>query len=333
MKLDSVRELKGEVIKKVITSLLGSVVRRGSLSVRARPLAALAGVVSTFAIGVIRRRGGGYALALRLQQRSLENSTLVEAVRAKAPREVQVRYIGRVVKRLPVPWYRREQRPLRLGCSMAHQLVTAGTLGVIVRSRADGTVLALSNNHVLADEGRATVGDAVLQASPLDNGTVPPSVVGSLHSFIPLSPTGANTVDAAVARLNAGLLYEAGEIRDIGPLTGVNPGPLHAGTHVQKVGRTTGLTFGRVAAFEVDNVVADFDTGPLRFDNQIEVESEDGTPFSQGGDSGAVVVDDGGRVVGLLFGGSDQGGSDGQGLTYLNPIQEVLDRLQVDLVT
>lgn len=37
------------------------------------------------------------------------------------------------------------------------------------------------------------------------------------------------------------------------------------------------------------------------------------------------------RAVALLFAGSDQGGANGQGLTYANPIQSVLEALGVEL--
>jgi hypothetical protein len=48
--------------------------------------------------------------------------------------------------------------------------------------------------------------------------------------------------------------------------------------------------------------------------------------MSQGGDSGSAVLDAERRVVGLLFAGSES-------TTVLNPIQFVLDALQVELVT
>jgi hypothetical protein len=48
--------------------------------------------------------------------------------------------------------------------------------------------------------------------------------------------------------------------------------------------------------------------------------------MSQGGDSGSAVLDMNKRVVGLLYAGSDT-------TTILNPIQNVLDALQVQLAT
>jgi hypothetical protein len=48
--------------------------------------------------------------------------------------------------------------------------------------------------------------------------------------------------------------------------------------------------------------------------------------MSAGGDSGSAVLDMQKRVVGLLYAGSDS-------TTIMNPIQFVLDALQVQLVT
>jgi hypothetical protein len=78
-------------------------------------------------------------------------------------------------------------------------------------------------------------------------------------------------------------------------------------------------------------VVVEYGLGFLKFDNQFEVEGSDSGPFSQGGDSGSLIVDSGHRAVALLFAGSDLGGSNGQGLTFANPIRAVLDALKVDL--
>ena len=80
------------------------------------------------------------------------------------------------------------------------------------------------------------------------------------------------------------------------------------GTEVAKLGRTTGLTRGRVTAFELDNVVVGYDLGNLRFDNQIEIKGAGEEAFS-----------------------GDGGGSNGKGLTYANQLRTVLDKLKIDL--
>ena len=47
------------------------------------------------------------------------------------------------------------------------------------------------------------------------------------------------------------------------------------------------------------------------------------------GDSGSLITGADLRAVALLFAGSDQGGANGQGLTYANPIRTVLDSLSL----
>jgi hypothetical protein len=68
------------------------------------------------------------------------------------------------------------------------------------------------------------------------------------------------------------------------------------------------------------------------FDNQIEVEGMGTSPFSRPGDSGSLVVDTQCRAIGLLFAGSTSGGRNGKGLTYVNPIGDVLSSLSANLV-
>ena len=53
--------------------------------------------------------------------------------------------------------------------------------------------------------------------------------------------------------------------------------------------------------------------------------------FSDSGDSGSLIVDESLNGIGLLFAGGNEGGTNGQGLTYANPLGDVLDALSVDL--
>jgi hypothetical protein len=102
----------------------------------------------------------------------------------------------------------------------------------------------------------------------------------------------------------------------IGKILGVVSPQL--GMEVEKSGRTTGLTTGQIRAVNVTLNVSYGSGRTLRFDNQILT-----TNMSAGGDSGSLVVDKTNKAVGLLFAGSDQG-------TLLNPIQKVLDLLNVE---
>ena len=72
---------------------------------------------------------------------------------------------------------------------------------------------------------------------------------------------------------------------------------------VEKTGRSTGYTTGTV--FDVSATIpVDFDLGRLTFEDQILIRGQGGA-FSDGGDSGSLVVDSvSGRATGLLMGGS-----------------------------
>jgi hypothetical protein len=156
-------------------------------------------------------------------------------------------------------------------------------------------------------------------------------VVAVLGEFVRLKKRGSNLVDCALGVIATGISAEKAKLRGAGKLAGLGDTFLDEGTEVAKIGRTTGLTRGRVTAFEMDNVVVGFDLGNLRFDNQVEIEGAGAKPFSDGGDSGSLIFDGDKRGVALLFAGSDQGGANGQGLTYANPLRAVLDALKVDL--
>ena len=218
-------------------------------------------------------------------------------------------------------------RPLRPGISIAHVDVTAGTLGAFVHQ--DGVVHALSNYHVLSGTPQAKVGDVIVQPGPADGGRAPQDRVGTLAARIDLDPAVDATVDCAIALLDdqeVDLEYPVGRITTTAVALG--------GEQVAKIGRTTSVTRGRVTAIELDNVVVGYgeELGEISFDNQIEVESTGSGPFSRGGDSGSLVYREDGVALGLLFAGSESGGENGSGLTYINPIDAVLDALGVTLV-
>ena len=101
-----------------------------------------------------------------------------------------------------LPWYQKMTRPLRIGASIGHFKNTGGTLGGFVRSRDDGSVLILSNNHVLANENKAKKGDHILQPGVFDGGQDPEHKVGELLRFVKLKKAGANLVDGAVASID-----------------------------------------------------------------------------------------------------------------------------------
>jgi hypothetical protein len=248
VRLDLVRELKASLNETIIKPMAASPVAKAALGIAAQPMAAAGPGGPTMALGVVRKSNQDYYLAVRLQRRGLENSTQLDTIKKKAKGEVDVRYIGRVLK-FATPAQQKRARPLKIGVSVGHFKITAGTLGCFVRGldpRDDKGVMILSNNHVLANENRAKDGDAVLQPGCVDGGEDPADKIATLSRFVRLKKTGANLVDAAVAALDAGIEYNAKSLAGLGgSLAGAGEPFLDEGTPVGKIGRTTGTTRGR----------------------------------------------------------------------------------------
>jgi hypothetical protein len=323
MRIDSVRALKAELMRLPEVRRAAT---RASLPPAARtgPSALPPGPpASCLALGITGRRGR-YRLAVRVQRAVPGLASTLDTIERRARGEVDVRVIGRVVKQ--APWHRSRNRPLRIGGSISHASVTAGTLGCFVSRAAgdEGPDLILSNNHVLANENRARRGDPILQPGRADGGRARDDRVGTLDRFVRLRRT-SNQVDAATASLDPDLEYYVDWLEGRGALAGVREEPLETGERVFKLGRTTGLSEGRISAVEVDDVVVGYDTGDLHFDDQLEIAPVGSEPFSLGGDSGSLIVDRRRRAVGLLFAGNDRDA------TFANPIDTVLDALDVDL--
>lgn len=294
--------------------------------------------VPSLALGLAPQGEGRYAIAVRYTLGYPQVRSIARRIAAEIGPAADVRRTGRVnaLREGPRPPVVTAQalgetgrvRPLRPGVSIAHVRVTAGTLGAFVTRPDDEARYALSNYHVLVGDPSAQIGDVVVQPGPADGGSAPDDRVGELSHFAPLAPGTTATVDAALARLDDASIdptYPVGEITTTAPAVG--------GESVGKIGRTTGITQGRVTAIELDDIVVGYGPGlgPLRFDDQIEVESTGAGPFSRGGDSGSLVYRSDGVALGLLFAGSETGGENGTGLTYINPIDTVLRALDATL--
>jgi hypothetical protein len=235
------------------------------------------------------------------------------------------------------------------GVSLGHIDVTAGTFGCLVRRGSE--IFILSNNHVLANVNQAQLGDAIIQPGRYDGGTAADQVA-TLAEYIPLdfggggsecniasgverilnalaqtlgsqhrmmayrTSPGENLVDVALARpLDPNQFVS--DIYKIGRPQGVHTATL--GTKVQKTGRTTDYTKGQITQIDVTTSV-EYNGRLATFTSQLMAGG-----MSAGGDSGSAVLDEAGYVVGLLFAGSPSA-------TLINPIQSVLDLLDVEIV-
>jgi hypothetical protein len=230
-------------------------------------------------------------------------------------------------------------RPAEGGYSVGHLKITAGTIATCVYDFLPGAGInppahgvgvppryyILSNNHVLANSNDASLGDPILQPGPFDGGVDPADRIARLSRFVPITffpavPLAAhnNLVDAAIAEGQFHDLdreiYWSGYVRGWRRKANVT-----VGTVVQKTGRTTNYTTGRITAVNATIDVGYGSGRVARFRDQIVT-----TNISAGGDSGSLVTTPDDVAVGLLFAGSSVA-------TIVNQIENVRSLLRVEV--
>lgn len=225
-------------------------------------------------------------------------------------------------------------RPAQGGYSIGHVTTTAGTLATCVYDLLPKGIgmpqnyYILSNNHVLAGENNARPGDPIVQPGPRDGGFAPFDTIATLSRFIPIDfepfvprYLHNNTVDAAIAQ---------GQLRNLdrsvfwmGHIHGWLPKKnVKVGMIVQKTGRTTGFTRGRILATNATIDVSYAGGKIARFKDQIV-----NTAMTSGGDSGSLLVtliDNLPFAVGLHFASSSS-------TSISNQIENVRSLLKIEI--
>jgi len=243
-------------------------------------------------------------------------------------------------------------RPAKGGVSIGHQGVTAGTLGFTFHDK-DGQLLIMSNNHVLANENVAKIGDKIYQPGMFDitenQLSLDEALIGYLYKFYPVAFLKGNCpISEFITRIlnriakliksryhwqlkkvdpvnliDAALAKPLGEdvisplILDIGIPEGYGKAKIN--DEVEKSGRTTGYTEGRVVLESVTSTVK-YRRGLAVFVDQLLIRMN-----CAGGDSGSAIVrKKDKKIVGLLFAG-------GAGYTLANRIENINDLLGLGL--
>jgi len=213
---------------------------------------------------------------------------------------------------------KKKYRPIKAGISACHKNCTACTISGFFRDKETGQVYVALNNHCGALENKAKKGDSWIQPSPYDGGKYPLDEIAKLHHFVEIKfnefkcpvrnffhkiyralkrDTPMNRVD-----ISFGIPLVKFHVASLGiPNSFSDYREPDISDEVQKTGRTTGYTKGKVVSTSWTGMVQ-YSRGVATFTDCILVE---GKGFSAGGDSGSPVFDMKGNLVGILFAGSD----------------------------
>jgi hypothetical protein len=216
-----------------------------------------------------------------------------------------------------------------------------GTLGVIVRDSTDGTLLGLTNNHVVGQFydptfGVITTRGHVYPTELADIDIVQPSEgdggVGTAYAkikrIVPLQVSGGtNIVDAAVFEMGIDDAAMAIYSLHAGPFLFADRTDFALATPVYKSGRTTSLTPNipgdATVTSKTASVLVDYSGTSIWQTDQIVIT---GTGFAAAGDSGSAVVaviDGQWKIIGLLFASAGT-------LTVANHIDNVATALDIE---
>ncbi len=201
----------------------------------------------------------------------------------------------------------RRMRPAQGGFSCGHYLTGVGTIATCCYDldpfpSMPQRYYILSTNSAIASLNDARAGDPILQPVLGDGGMYPSDMIARLTRYVTIEfstdcSQPVNYVDAAIAEGNLQDLnrkiYWGGHVKDLYTTPSVND-------IVQKSGRTTGFTTGRVTTINTTLDMNYSNGRKARFEKQIIATGMSNEP----GDSGSLVLNLDEHAVGLISGGS-----------------------------
>jgi hypothetical protein len=299
--------------------------------------------------GITRRDGDQrYAVAILVEQHNSRAARIAEDITRACPDHVVARTISRAHSSLRDITPNPRRGDLNPGSSIGHIAGFPGTIGCVVWSEEGNWPGLISASHVLSMNNRAGRGDHVIVPGHPDGPKTSEARCGTLANFsylIDFEEVDPNTnylncVDAALVRVD-----QRRECRHSVPDATYVPDPKdpdrkmlikevlggdavaeRLGTQVFKVGRTTGLTAGRLDLVGLQRQLINIHDKVYVYTNVLAVEATQGQPFSQAGDSGALVYTADGYGIGLIIGGNDQ-------ISYLSPLDACLRDMKTRLLT
>ncbi|MPQ44110.1 hypothetical protein [Clostridium tarantellae] len=209
-------------------------------------------------------------------------------------------------------------RPIQGGCSISPVGVDySGTLGGIVFDNTNNTPYILSNQHCLSNFGKFSKGTKIVQPSNVQGKKLLNSnVIAKLFKSVKLiyEENKLNVVDASIAEINSNIKYDK-YIYKIGPVTGTTEGEV--AMEVKKTGITTGFTRESIISTNGSIVTEMLPGQDCNFVKQIITNK-----MSEPGDSGALVLNNFNKAVGILASATDH-------LSVLSPIDPILSVFNV----
>lgn len=198
-----------------------------------------------------------------------------------------------------------EHRPVTGGVQISNGKGHVGTLGCFAQLVADDTLVLLSNEHVLYSDG-AVAGDKIGQPNFENKCCCCCAYVDGEIGTILGPAINNSTVDCAIASVNPGIaldhiLHNSMDDAEL-HIDGIDTAVV--GDNVRKIGRTSGLTQGRVRSINGPTASRNGQIFIRPVDTETFTESKNGKKaFSDGGDSGSIIIDESNNVIGLLWGG------------------------------
>ena len=216
-----------------------------------------------------------------------------------------------------------------------------GTLGAFARSRNDGTLGFLTNQHVGIEPGKKLF-HPVPWGTHLGTTDRVLEYVEDQEWYGPLvdEPDTYVRVDCAFVKLASGfnesdINTQMMGVGELGPVKNISLDDLSIiGQKVLRVGRTTGLRRGTIVAFGYEFV----DVSDVATYTDLLILGDNNIPFSTHGDSGSLIVLDNPQLnpIGLLWGGWEEklrSGYAQENWTYGIVLNRILDALEIDMVS
>jgi hypothetical protein len=281
----------------------------------------------------------GYGVRISCQRKADLNSPVVKRAQTLAPpgETIPAVYIGKIAlaggTKKKAAKKKAAARRLLMGDSIGRAPVAQkehyGSIGCFVkRATAPGDFI-LSCHHVLADpdfQGGQPL-DKLLSPARKHGGTTTSDHVADLDDF---SNIVADVLDCAVAKVRPGVSFDATQVHGLPSTNGpvaisgaiVTVQNLDVGEAVQKVGRRTGGTSGKITSVNEFFAVS-VGQAMVGIEAQLGVRGNGNNLFADRGDSGSVVFNQAMDAAGMVVAVAPTGN-----LTFCHPILPVFDHFK-----